>query len=258
MERRTDSLLAVAQRVGDGRHGHGSVVLAEFDYDGNLACANRRTGAPIRTRLYTYAVLRYPFPERIGRWLRFFGLAHHVHRSGSTNGFQQGQRMSVEQSVSNHEHLTRRRFVAATSTATMAGGLVAGYGTFGVMAGRFLYPTENENVGWQFVALADELAAGDSREYVSPSGEKVVIARQGAGASADDFIALSSVCPHLGCQVHWEPQNDRFYCPCHNGAFDPQGKATEGPPAKAKQELVRFKVNIVDGMLFILAPLKRW
>lgn len=166
--------------------------------------------------------------------------------------------MSAEQSASNDEHVTRRRFVAATSTVAMAGGLAAGYGTFGVMAGRFLYPTEDDNVGWQFVALADEFMVGQSREYESPSGAKVVLARQGEGTSADDFIALSSVCPHLGCQVHWEPQNNRFFCPCHNGAFDPQGTATEGPPAMAKQELLRFKVNVEDGMLFILAPLKRW
>lgn len=150
---------------------------------------------------------------------------------------------------------SRRRFISATSAAVMAGGLVAGYGTFAVMAGRFLYPAEGQSDGWQFVALADELAVGGSQEYVSPSGAKVVIARHGEGTNDDDFIALSSVCPHLGCRVHWEPQNNRFFCPCHNGAFDRQGKATAGPPAKAKQELIRFPVNVEEGMLFILVPL---
>jgi Rieske Fe-S protein len=138
----------------------------------------------------------------------------------------------------------------------MAGGLTVGYGTFAVIAARFLYPTKDESLAWQFVALADEFAVGDSREFVSPSGAKVVIARQGEGATADDFIALSSVCPHLGCQVHWEAQNNRFYCPCHNGTFDPQGKATGGPPGKAKQQLIRFQVNVENNMLFILAPVK--
>ena len=150
----------------------------------------------------------------------------------------------------------RRRFLTLTSSAAMAGGLAAGYGTLGIMAGRFLYPVADGAVGWQFVVTAEELALGDSLEYVAPTGAKVVIARQGDGASAEDFIALSSVCPHLGCQVHWEVQNDRFFCPCHNGAFDPQGQATEGPPAKAKQNLTRYPIKVDGGLVYVLVPLR--
>jgi len=134
--------------------------------------------------------------------------------------------------------------------------LAASYGTLGVMAGRFLYPSGDSNVGWRFVARVAELQHGESIEYIAPSGAKVIVARQGDGDNAEDFIALSSVCPHLGCQVHWEPQNDRFFCPCHNGAFDPQGQATEGPPAKARQQLIRFPLKVEDGLLFIEAPLE--
>ena len=138
----------------------------------------------------------------------------------------------------------------------MAGGLVAGYGTAGVMAVQFLYPASADaSVGWRFVATVDDLQLGQSINYVAPSGAKVVIARQGPGDTADDFIALSSVCPHLGCAVHWEPQNDRFFCPCHNGVFDPQGNATEGPPAQANQQLKQFPLRVENGLLFIKAPL---
>lgn len=138
----------------------------------------------------------------------------------------------------------------------MAGGLTAGYGTFAAYAGRFLYPTDDGALGWQFVATLDDFDVGDAREFVAPSGAKVVIARQGDTDDADAFIALSSVCPHLGCQVHWESQNDRFFCPCHNGVFDPQGKATEGPPAKAKQSLLEFRVKVENGLLYVEVPLK--
>lgn len=137
----------------------------------------------------------------------------------------------------------------------MAGGLAASYGTLAVMAGRFLYPTEDESVGWQFVANVDELREGEAIEYESPSGAKVVIARQSEGSGADAFMALSSFCPHLGCQVHWEPHNDRFFCPCHNGAFDRQGRPTEGPPASANQQLTQFRLKVEGGLLFVLAPL---
>ena len=138
----------------------------------------------------------------------------------------------------------------------MAGGLLAGYGTFGVMAGHFLYPTEGDSLAWQFVSTVNDFAKGDSQEFIAPSGTHVVIARQGEAAEAASFIALSSVCPHLGCQVHWEPHHDRFFCPCHNGAFDPQGIATEGPPAKAKQELLQFRVKVEDEMVFVEVPLR--
>jgi len=69
-----------------------------------------------------------------------------------------------------------------------------------------------------------------------------------------DFLALSSTCPHLGCQVYWESNKSRFFCPCHNGAFDSQGNATEGPPAKAKQQLLRFSLMVENGLLFIQVP----
>lgn len=149
----------------------------------------------------------------------------------------------------------RRDFLCKTAPIAMAGGLAASYGGLAVMAGRFLYPTGDHSVGWCFVTVVDELEPGGSMTFVAPSGERAVVARQSEGTTAEDFIALSSVCPHLGCQVHWEPHNNRFFCPCHNGVFDPQGIALEGPPAQAKQELKQYPLKVEDGLLFIEAPL---
>ncbi len=145
----------------------------------------------------------------------------------------------------------RRGFLKAGASTAMAGGLLAGYGTFAVSAGQFLYSGAQVHTGWQLVSTVSELLPGESRTYITPSGAKVVVARQGEGESADDFVALSSVCPHLGCQVHWEPHRNRFFCPCHQGVFDPQGKAIAGPPAQAGQELARFPLKVEDGLLFI-------
>lgn len=148
----------------------------------------------------------------------------------------------------------RRDFLGTLATAFMSGGLVAGYGLFAIHAGKFLYPSSRGSTVWQFVSTLDQLAVGDSLPFLTASGAKIVVARQGEGESTDDFIALSSVCPHLGCAVHWESQNDRFFCPCHNGAFDAQGKPTEGPPAAANQELTRFPLKVEDGLLYIEVP----
>jgi len=150
----------------------------------------------------------------------------------------------------------RRGFISASSAA-MTGGLVAGYGAFFVMAGRYLYPSNNSNKAWMFVAQRDEMRPGDALEFETPTGVKIVVARQGDTGTIDDFIALSSTCPHLGCRVDWQPQNQRFFCPCHNGAFDPQGKATMGPPAQAGQSLPEYPLMLSgkdETLLFIEVP----
>ncbi len=148
----------------------------------------------------------------------------------------------------------RRRFLKTAATVGMTGGLVAGYGTFGAVAGRYLYPAEDRPMTWMFVAELTAMAAGASRTFLGPSGERIAIARQGDGGTADDFVALSSTCPHLGCQVFWQAAENRFFCPCHNGMFDPSGKATAGPPAKAGQALSRYELKVDRGLLFIRVP----
>jgi len=148
----------------------------------------------------------------------------------------------------------RRGFLERLSSWFMAGGLAAGYGACGAVGARYLYPLEKRDPLRLFVARADDLAVGDSVTYHTPAGARVAIARQGSTNTVDDFVALSSTCPHLGCQVHWEPQNDRFFCPCHNGAFDPGGAPIAGPPKEAGQSLPRYALTLEDGLLFIEVP----
>jgi nitrite reductase/ring-hydroxylating ferredoxin subunit len=138
----------------------------------------------------------------------------------------------------------------------MAGGLAAGYGTFGLMLGRFVFPPGPGDRAWLFVCVAHQLQTGDALDFVTPAGAKIVVTRQGEGLDAGDFLALSSVCPHLGCRVHWEASNDRFFCPCHNGAFDRSGRPTAGPPKTANQALVQYPLKVEKGLLFVEAPLK--
>ena len=153
------------------------------------------------------------------------------------------------------DHAGGRRGFLAASTAVMAGGLAAAYGTFGVILGEFVYPAGGGNRGWLFVCTLDRLRPEEAMDFVTPAGAKIVVTRQGEGSEAGDFLALSSVCPHLGCQVHWEANTDRFFCPCHNGAFDKGGKPTAGPPQAANQSLVQFPLKVENGLLFVEAPL---
>ena len=148
----------------------------------------------------------------------------------------------------------RREFLATTARIGMAGGLIAGYGAFGAVAGSYLYPAAGRPVSRLFVAVAAEIAIGSSIAFRAPSGERIAVARLGSGDTGADFIALSSTCPHLGCQVHWQATENRFFCPCHNGAFDATGVATAGPPAQAGQRLARYRLTIEDGLLYIEVP----
>lgn len=149
----------------------------------------------------------------------------------------------------------RRQFLTTASGLAMTGGLLTAYGTLGIMMGRFVYPAAAQNRGWLFVCTVDRLAVGEALDFTTPAGARIVIARQGEGTAAEDFLALSSVCPHLGCRVQWEAQNDRFFCPCHNGAFDKSGSPIAGPPQAANQSLMRFPLKVESGLLYLEAPL---
>lgn len=151
----------------------------------------------------------------------------------------------------------RRRFLRGTAQTAMIGSLAASYGTFAAMSGRFLYPADDDRTAWMFVADLARMANGESMTYTAPNGEKAVIARKSDTGTLQDFVALSSVCPHLGCQVHWEAAADRFFCPCHNGTFDPSGKPTGGPPLQANASLLEFPLALNEGLLYIKVPVER-
>jgi cytochrome b6-f complex iron-sulfur subunit len=148
----------------------------------------------------------------------------------------------------------RRAFLTRTVRLGMAGGLLAGYGGFAAIAGRYLYRGEPRATQRVFVAVVDEFPVGSARRFEAPAGDRIAIARHAGDGAATDFVALSSTCPHLGCQVHWEQDRHRFFCPCHNGAFDAKGVAVEGPPASDGQSLAAYLLHVEDGLLFIELP----
>lgn len=154
-------------------------------------------------------------------------------------------------------HLDRRGMLARASTWFMAGGLVASYGACAAMGGRYLFPPRPRELAWVFVARVASIAPGSALSFRAPSGESISIARNETGGdAAEDFVALSSVCPHLSCQVHWEPQNTRFFCPCHNGVFTPTGDPVSGPPAEAGQALPRYPLEVERGLLYVQVPVR--
>jgi len=50
------------------------------------------------------------------------------------------------------------------------------------------------------------------------------------------FLALSLVCPHLGCTV--DPQDQGFACPCHGSRFALDGSFISGPANRSLDPLI--------------------
>jgi nitrite reductase/ring-hydroxylating ferredoxin subunit len=173
------------------------------------------------------------------------------------NPYNPDVRMAEDPRDKGHEGDDRRTFLEKASRGAMAAGLIGGYGGLGAIALRYLYPSRPEALSWQFVIEEEDLRVGESLLYRGPSGETINIARQSRDGGADDFVALSSTCPHLGCQVRWEAQNSRFFCPCHNGVFDATGKGIGGPPGEAGQSLAQYPLRVEGGLLHIAVPTVR-
>ncbi len=147
-----------------------------------------------------------------------------------------------------------RRTTVGAVTVGLVGSLALAYGSLAAVLGRFLFPARRFPRRWLFVEGIAGFAQGEAIAYELPDGQPVTIARQGQQGTAEDFLALSSTCPHLGCRVQWQGQNNRFFCPCHNGVFTPEGVAIAGPPADAGQSLPQFPLKIENNLLFIEVP----
>jgi Rieske Fe-S protein len=147
-----------------------------------------------------------------------------------------------------------RRALWFTSRLAMVAGLLGGYGLFAWVSGRFMLPAHTGQLHQLFVTRVSDVAVGATLLYRTPDGRTVNVTRRAQTGAATDFIALSSTCPHLGCQVRWEAQNERYFCPCHNGTFNTEGTATGGPPGDAGQALPRYGLTVDKGLLYILVP----
>jgi len=138
---------------------------------------------------------------------------------------------------------TRRDFFGKLA---MGIGVLVGYGVLLVEAFLFILPPRKKaKTRRLFVGKVDHYAEGGVRTVYDLQGNPILIKREKSAPDKPVFKAFNTICPHLGCRVHWEVQKARFFCPCHNGVFNADGVATAGPPAQAKQSLGTVPV-IVD------------
>ncbi|HEU0200534.1 MAG TPA: Rieske 2Fe-2S domain-containing protein, partial [Burkholderiaceae bacterium] len=69
-----------------------------------------------------------------------------------------------------------------------------------------------------------DIAPGQGR-IVELQGKKLAVYRDQNAV----LHALSAVCTHLKCVVHWNCAEHTWDCPCHGSRFDIDGQVIEGP-----------------------------
>jgi Rieske Fe-S protein len=133
--------------------------------------------------------------------------------------------------------LTRRGWMA---TVLMGVGLAASYGILAMQGLLFLTPRKLKSTTRKlFAGAMAKFKVGTAQSFHDLKGDEILVLR-----TESTFKAFSSICPHLGCRVHWEEGKQRFYCPCHGGVFRTDGVAIEGPPAWAGQSLTEFPLDV--------------
>jgi menaquinol-cytochrome c reductase iron-sulfur subunit len=71
-------------------------------------------------------------------------------------------------------------------------------------------------------------------------------------SKGDQFTVFNGRCTHLGCAYGWQTHGkyaNVFYCPCHDGVFNPEGEVIGGPPPRP---LDKLETKVENGELFVL------
>ncbi|PIU44616.1 MAG: hypothetical protein COS95_08080 [Ignavibacteriales bacterium CG07_land_8_20_14_0_80_59_12] len=121
--------------------------------------------------------------------------------------------------------ITRRTFLN-----TLFGGWLFAFfaGTFSALM-KFAFPTLGKEPDFVVLNRKDftDLANNSVKRF--PWGGVVGLYFKKADGSV---LALKGVCTHMECNVAYKPEERRFYCACHNGWYDENGKNISGPPPK--------------------------
>lgn len=138
----------------------------------------------------------------------------------------------------------RRGFLARLA---MLSGLGAVAAVASALAARYIYPLKSIRLKRTiFLAPKADIPPGRGRPYRLPDGGTALVTDTGT-----EIVALSDICPHLGCKVHYDRAQGKFICPCHGGVFEKDGTAIAGPPAEEGKNLKRYAVSRVGDNLFI-------
>jgi cytochrome b6-f complex iron-sulfur subunit len=133
--------------------------------------------------------------------------------------------------ISKSADMDRKEFLKVMTgglTTTCVACMMAACSKDGTTPSNPSTPTPNPtpgNTALLTVNLANQMLSVN--DFVAGGG--VIVIRIAAGNAATSFVAFSSVCPHAGSTVVFQPQTQSFNCPAHNSNFNISGAVTGGP-----------------------------
>ncbi len=78
----------------------------------------------------------------------------------------------------------------------------------------------------------DDVLPGEGK-LLKIDGRKMAVSRSDSG----ELTALSPVCTHMGCDVHWNNAERSWDCPCHGSRFSAGGEVLNGPAVKPLERI---------------------
>jgi menaquinol-cytochrome c reductase iron-sulfur subunit len=151
--------------------------------------------------------------------------------------------------VESPEVLSRRRFFAKLSLALGGlGAAIVGVPIIGfIIAPLFRKPPQQ----WTSLGKVDNYEIGKTVSVTvldtSPLPWAGITAKNAVWlrrVDANNFIAFSANCTHLGCPVRWMEGAGLFLCPCHGGVYYQDCAVAAGPPPAP---LFRYATRIENG-----------
>ena len=137
-------------------------------------------------------------------------------------------------------YVSRKEFFKFMTLAS--GGLALG--SVGLAVWSKL-PRDHRKMDSKLIGQAANLPVGGSLAFNYPREHDLCILLQ---PQPGVYKAFSRRCTHLSCPVEWEPEKNRLYCPCHNGAFSvTDGAVLQGPPPRALPEIM---LEVREGQIF--------
>lgn len=114
---------------------------------------------------------------------------------------------------------------------------------------RYLVPPKMRRTSEVLLTRLPHLPTGTGREFKGVLGNDLIAARLPSG----EVRVFSSICTHLGCHVTWDQTAGNFFCPCHLGRFDSEGRVIAGPPPAP---LPSFPVRVAGDDVYVTVPVK--
>jgi nitrite reductase/ring-hydroxylating ferredoxin subunit len=141
-------------------------------------------------------------------------------------------------------YISRRTFLSRLFGGWMA-GLVA---LIGYPLAKFVAPVEAPDPLFVLLPASDYLSIAANSTKTFRWGHKMGIFMK---AEDQSLRAFKGTCSHLDCNVTYKPEQRRFFCPCHDGWYDEEGRNISGPPPRP---LDRLEVQVKGEKLIVHQP----